>query len=408
MPHILPPYTLPLLRNQLPVLQRSRIIDDVDAYRVHTRTSENLCPNPSATVDTSFWNAVNGTLTRETSITNSAPGAFRITANASSVNYGIESDFIPAKQGELWRLSGMCYPGPDMLNKQVSVAVTYYDINKSPIEEHVKGSATMPAVAAWTAVPGTSLQLDFFIPSRGQTAFVKVEFQGPSGLALTSDDWYLIDDIEITRTGTFLGPCITALEGEALMLYSRDGTLFMKSNGTMFQDSDTTWSVQASDAFIQADDDVSITATDDLLLNYNNLFFNGLEVGAWSTYAPTIDQGATSNIAHTVTWAEWMRIGTTVFFQFNLVVTGTGTAGSPIFVDLPVTASVGTTRHVGHGFIFDGSGGAATSYHGTWQMASTTQIGMITHASNNYVGAGPSFALANNDQLTCSGFYRAA
>jgi hypothetical protein len=58
------------------------------------------------------------------------------------------------------------------------------------------------------------------------------------------------------------------------------------------------------------------------------------DVNALQTFAnwtPTLDQGATLNIAKTVANARYVKLGKLVICQFQLNITGTGTAGEPAF-----------------------------------------------------------------------------
>ena len=75
----------------------------------------------------------------------------------------------------------------------------------------------------------------------------------------------------------------------------------------------------------------TIVATNDLIdANLLNAVY-----GAWNAYTPTVSQGATTDIAKTVTYAKYRQAGKTVDGQVSLVVTGSGTAGFAVQVTLP-------------------------------------------------------------------------
>jgi len=128
----------------------------------------------------------------------------------------------------------------------------------------------------------------------------------------------------------------------------------------------------------------------------NNLF------GAWTSWTPQIDQGATTNIAKTVDDARYLRIGTLVVATFNLSVTGTGTAGQNLLLSFPVTparSSVGFKY--GAGAIFDSS----TSIN--YACINGGPVGSSFVFVGDWSGYGgwgtiPNIAIANGDRI--SGF----
>jgi hypothetical protein len=121
--------------------------------------------------------------------------------------------------------------------------------------------------------------------------------------------------------------------------------------------------------------------------------------GAVSSYTPQIDQGATTNIAKTVTEARYTQVGDVCHVWAYLTLTGAGTAGSNITLTVPITASghaTGTT--VGEGMFFDAS--VPDEMPASAHLVSTTQVALVVETStNNYLGATPSVALAASDQL---------
>lgn len=55
----------------------------------------------------------------------------------------------------------------------------------------------------------------------------------------------------------------------------------------------------------------------------------------WTDYIPTLKQGATADIAKTVLYSRYIKIGRMVTWQFRLSVTGTGTASAAVQMTLP-------------------------------------------------------------------------
>lgn len=110
-------------------------------------------------------------------------------------------------------------------------------------------------------------------------------------------------------------------------------------------------------------------------------------LGAWTTWTPTLGQGATTNIAKTVTYAKYVKLGRLVIANFTLTVTGTGTATSGVSITLPVNmnateAAVDFT--MGTAYIFDTS---ANTYYGG--MAKTAgSVSTITFLPLTSVGVG--------------------
>lgn len=131
--------------------------------------------------------------------------------------------------------------------------------------------------------------------------------------------------------------------------------------------------------------------------------------GAWTSYTPQIDQGATINIAKTTDYAKYAQFGKTVIANGAVTLTAAGTATAQILVSLPVTAASAAGTHViGSGFLYDASG--TTGYAGAAAMASTTRFG-IHHdtAQNNFLGlVGFTGALASADLIRWGIQYEAA
>lgn len=112
------------------------------------------------------------------------------------------------------------------------------------------------------------------------------------------------------------------------------------------------------------------------------------EGGAWTTYTPTVSQGASANIAKTTAYSSYARAGRMITWNFSLSMTASGTSGSAVTLTLPVTAS-SSSAVVGGGTIIDAS---VSNYAGAWQGASTTTVNFLANAG----GAGSSFGLSPN------------
>ena len=135
---------------------------------------------------------------------------------------------------------------------------------------------------------------------------------------------------------------------------------------------------------------------------------HGVELGAWTSYTPTLIQGATNNIAKTVTWARYQKVGRIVSVSMLLAVTGAGTASNSIQVTLPPFNSAGPAGMVlaGSAKVVDASAGLA--YKGFPEIVSATGVAFIPSdlTVNNYIGAtGMTAALASGDFVTCSFSY---
>ena len=125
---------------------------------------------------------------------------------------------------------------------------------------------------------------------------------------------------------------------------------------------------------------------------------------AWTSWTPTLTQSGA--VTKTVTSATYVQVGKLVIAQFNLSVTGAGTAGVGVLMGLPVTA-LGFLKSVGTCAIFDTS--ASTTYGGTCTSLSTTTVGFVGDWSGaNTWGSQPSLALANGDVIRGTLMFEAA
>ena len=127
--------------------------------------------------------------------------------------------------------------------------------------------------------------------------------------------------------------------------------------------------------------------------------------GAWTSYTPTLAQGASTNIAKTVIYAKYLSIGKLIIAQVYLQATAGGTAGSAITVSLPVVAaSFGFV--VGSGFFYDAS---VTGYPAVVYLNSTTNLSVVRAdaAGVGEIGSDTNIAVASSDILRVSAMYEA-
>lgn len=130
--------------------------------------------------------------------------------------------------------------------------------------------------------------------------------------------------------------------------------------------------------------------------------------GAWSTYTPTFAQGASTNIAKTVTHARYMRIGRLVKVQVRVAATAAGTSGSAITLSLPVAPLYTGTDVYPVGTAYYHDVGVA-QYMGVASLNNSTVCMVRTDTTpSNYFGADPSFAVASTDLFAVSFEYEAA
>ena len=128
---------------------------------------------------------------------------------------------------------------------------------------------------------------------------------------------------------------------------------------------------------------------------------------AWTSWTPTLAQGASTNIAKTILYAKSVKIGRVVLANFRINITAAGTAGSDFTMTLPYTATATANLVIGHGFYFDSG---VARYAGSWELNSA---GTAVSISGDWSGGAswgstPNVAAANGD--VCSGLlmYEAA
>lgn len=128
--------------------------------------------------------------------------------------------------------------------------------------------------------------------------------------------------------------------------------------------------------------------------------------GAWNSYTPQVDQGASTNIAKTVTYAKYLQFGKFIVGSLRLSMTGTGTAGSTITVTTPVTTYT-TGLTVGTGFYNDNG----TNYYpamAALESYSKFHLIRLDAPFNGQIGYDPNLAVANGDIIQFTFMYEAA
>lgn len=119
----------------------------------------------------------------------------------------------------------------------------------------------------------------------------------------------------------------------------------------------------------------------------------------FATFNATITQNGT--VTRTVTYSQRANMGTFVIWQFGLTVTGTGTAGNDVEIDLPFASEGSGQRTVlGAGHIWDNS--TTTNYTGNWVRKSASVATFLPDGVAAVAarwGTTPNIGLAANDFL---------
>jgi len=148
-----------------------------------------------------------------------------------------------------------------------------------------------------------------------------------------------------------------------------------------------------------ADGDV-LTASD------INTYLMG-EGGAWTSYTPQIDQGASTDIAKTVTYSKYARHGRMITWNFTLDLTAAGTAGAAVSITLPATAA-STQGVVGVGWVYDAAPSTLSYVCSIIGQSTSIAYFLSDGVAGSGWGAAPNLALASGDSLRGSITYEAA
>ena len=127
--------------------------------------------------------------------------------------------------------------------------------------------------------------------------------------------------------------------------------------------------------------------------------------GGWVTsFVPQLDQGASTNIAKTVTKSQWRYDGPMIEFECRLDVTGPGTPPSPVTVSLPIPALSSANDCMGPSMIFRAS--TSWYYVGVCLSSSTTGVVFGSAAANGLYGTSPNVSIVSGDQIRFLARYR--
>ena len=127
-----------------------------------------------------------------------------------------------------------------------------------------------------------------------------------------------------------------------------------------------------------------------------------LEQAAWTASTPALTQP--SAITKTVTLSRYYRVGRMIHWTFRLDVTGAGTAGQAVGVELPVPAASGNALVCGSGYIYDAS--VPYLYQATAILASTSVLNFFSGYTTTFTAFNG--ALANGDVISGMVTYEAA
>jgi hypothetical protein len=120
---------------------------------------------------------------------------------------------------------------------------------------------------------------------------------------------------------------------------------------------------------------------------------------AWTSYTPTIDQGANTNIATTAKAGRYLKVGRLIIIQATATMNGSGVAGNAVTVSLPAGITINAIGfgRCGYAHIFDQS--TATRYAGIAEIF-TGRIGFVGDWSGAALwGSLPNIAIAASDQI---------
>lgn len=131
-----------------------------------------------------------------------------------------------------------------------------------------------------------------------------------------------------------------------------------------------------------------------------------VELGAWTSWTPTVTQGSTTFTLSTNDCA-YTRFGRTITAQFRVSIgSGTGQTGQGIVMTLPVTPKSSGGPVYGPVWVYDASGGVP--YDGT-AFRYGAGVGFIGDwSSNQLIGAVPSLIMTTSDEIRGTVTYEAA
>ena len=145
----------------------------------------------------------------------------------------------------------------------------------------------------------------------------------------------------------------------------------------------------------------------DLELTYSgSAWVMTAQLGAWTTYSPTLGQPGA--VTYTATYARYQKIGRMVTVSVFLTVTGTGNAATKVTVSLPFTAVQAGNMVVGSGMIVEASPAATLPGIALLDSTTTAAMGPSNATTGNYLGVVQFVnALASGDIVTMTFTYEA-
>ena len=129
--------------------------------------------------------------------------------------------------------------------------------------------------------------------------------------------------------------------------------------------------------------------------------------GAWTSFTPTLAQGATNNISKTVNYAKYTQIGKLVVCTISVTASGTGTAANNVTLSLPIAASGSAPLRIGSGHVYDAS--TIVRYTGMAELMTATTVTIVGDWSGGSGwGTSPNIAVAASDQFDVTITYEVA
>lgn len=116
---------------------------------------------------------------------------------------------------------------------------------------------------------------------------------------------------------------------------------------------------------------------------------------SWVVHTPTLTQGASTNIAKTVTYSKYLRAGDSYTWVFSITSTGTSTVTAAVTLSTPITP-VASNLHVGTGDVVDAN---VQNYIANVVTGPSVVEFQISNAGGLFVGANPAFQVAPGDQF---------
>jgi len=147
--------------------------------------------------------------------------------------------------------------------------------------------------------------------------------------------------------------------------------------------------------------DVATAAAWNVLVG-NDVAFSPL-AAAWVSYTPTLAQGASTNISKTVQTARYLRVGTLLFINVYLAITGTGTSNNAITVSLPSGFTMPSNQFflAGNGQYNDAS---VQRYPcaPVYNTSTAVQVNRTDQGPGGPIGQDPTIAVASGDEIFVS------